>query len=253
MKNPHLMSRSRRYKKNMDMESRILTPEIKSKIISWIRGAFLGMIGYSFLLILASGKWDWVWGWVYMIVFTLAMAAHVVVLVPVNPSLLADRAGGLRQSRAKQWDIWLVIIASLAAFAIAIIAGSDERWGWTGAISMGWHVAGIILSVIGWGFFLWAMASNPFFSESVRIQENHRVASRGPYRLVRHPGYLGNVIGCIGQPLLFGSWWAFIPALLTIIAFVVRTALEDKTLQKELDGYVEYARQVRSRLVPGIW
>jgi len=188
-----------------------------------------------------------------MIVLTLAMAAHVVVLVPINPSLLADRAGGLRQPGAKRWDVWLAIAASLAFFAIAIIAGLDERWGWTGSVSIGWHVAGIILSITGWVIFLWAMASNPFFSESVRIQENHQVASRGPYRLVRHPGYFGNLIGCIGQPLLFGSWWAFIPAILTIIAFVIRTALEDKTLQQELAGYSDYATQVRFRLIPGIW
>jgi protein-S-isoprenylcysteine O-methyltransferase Ste14 len=237
----------------MDMKSYNLNPEIKRKILSWIRGAFFGMIVYSFLLILASGKWDWVWGWVYMTVMTLAMAAHVVILVPINPALLADRAGGLRQPGAKPWDIWLAIIASLAGFGIAILSGLDERWGWTGTVSMSWHVAGIILSVIGWAFFLWAMASNPFFSESVRIQENHQVAQRGPYRLVRHPGYLGNLIGCLGHPLLLGSWWAFIPAILTIIAFIIRTALEDKTLQKELAGYADYTGQVRFRLLPGIW
>ena len=235
------------------MEAHNLTPEIKRKILSWIRGAFLGMIGYSFLLILASGKWDWLWGWVYMIVLTLAMAAHVVVLVPINPALLADRAGGLRQPGAKRWDVWLASVASLSAFSIAFIAGLDERWGWTGTVSMSWHVAGIIISVTGWAFFLWAMASNPFFSESVRIQEGHQVAQCGPYRLVRHSGYLGNVIGCLGQPLLFGSWWAFIPAILTIIAFVIRTALEDKTLLEELEGYSEYAQQVLYRLIPGIW
>lgn len=235
------------------MKSQNPTPEIKGKILSWIRSAFFGLIVYSFLLILASGKWDWLWGWVYMIVMILAMVAHVVILVPINPALLADRAGGLRQPGAKRWDIWLTIIAGLAAFAIAVIAGLDERWGWTGTVSIGWHVTGIILSVIGWSFFLWAMASNPFFSESVRIQENHQVASRGPYRIVRHPGYMGNLIGCIGQPLMFGSWWAFIPAILTIIAFVIRTALEDRTLQKELNGYDEYAKQIRFRLIPGIW
>jgi protein-S-isoprenylcysteine O-methyltransferase Ste14 len=159
----------------------------------------------------------------------------------------------LRQPGAKPWDIWLAIVASLASFAVAIVAGLDERWGWTGTVSIGWHVVGIILAVAGWAFFIWAMASNPFFSESVRIQENHRVASRGPYRLVRHPGYLGNLIGCLGQPLLFGSCWTFIPALLTIIAFVIRTGLEDRTLQQELNGYADYVKQVRFRLVPGIW
>ena len=236
----------------MDIENRNLTPEIKGRIISWIRGALLGVIGLTVLLLLAVGKWNLIWGWVYIVVFTLARIAHVIVLVPINPALLADRAGGLRQPGAKPWDIRLAAMASLASFAIAIVAGLDERWGWTGAVSMGWHVAGIILSVTGWGFFLWAMASNPFFSESVRIQKDQQVAKHGPYRLVRHPGYFGNVIGCLGQPLLFGSWWAFIPAILTIIVFVIRTALEDKTLQRELNGYSGYIKQVRYRLIPGI-
>jgi len=235
------------------MKNTPMTPEIKSKILKWTREVLLGMVGYAALLILTSGKWDWFWGWIYITLLTLAMATHVLVLVPINPALLADRAGGLRQPGTKRWDIWLAMIAGLAFTSIMIIAGLDERWGWTGTISIGWHIAGILLFVIWWVFFLWAMASNPFFSEGVRIQESHQVAQRGPYRLVRHPGYFGNLIGCLGQPLLFGSWWAFIPAVLTIIAFAVRTAMEDRTLQQELDGYSEYVKQVRYRLIPGIW
>jgi protein-S-isoprenylcysteine O-methyltransferase Ste14 len=235
------------------MQKEPIPREMKRRILSWICGTFLGMIGYAFLLILTSGKWDWLWGWVYITLLTLAMATHVVVLVPLNPALLADRAGGLRQPGTKRWDIWLTMIAGLAFTFIMIIAGLDERWGWTGVISIGWHIAGILLFVIWWILFLWAMASNPFFSEGVRLQKNHRVAQGGPYRLVRHPGYLGNLIGCLGQPLLFGSLWAFIPAVLTILAFVIRAGLEDKTLQKELDGYSEYARRVRYLSIPGIW
>jgi protein-S-isoprenylcysteine O-methyltransferase Ste14 len=235
------------------MQNKPMSPEIKRRILTWIRGAFFGMIGYTALMLLSVGKWNWVWGWVYMILLTLAMAAHVIVLVPINPALLADRAGGLRQPGTKRWDIWLTMIASLSFISIMIAAGLDERRGWTGIVSIGLHIAGILLFITGWVFFLGAMACNPFFSESVRIQKDHQVAKRGPYRLVRHPGYFGNVIGCLGQPLLFGSLWAFIPAILTIIAFVIRTALEDKTLQKELDGYSDYVKQVRYRLIPGIW
>lgn len=235
------------------MKNQSITPEIKRKIFSWIRDVSLGMIGFATVLLLSAGKWDWLWGWVYIGLLTSAMAAHVILLVPLNPALLADRAGGMRQPGAKRWDIWLASIASLAWMAIMIIAGLDERWGWTGTISIGWHITGVLLFVIWWIFFLWAMASNPFFSESVRIHENHQVAQQGPYLLIRHPGYFGNLIGCIGHPLLFGSWWAFIPAILAIIAFVIRTALEDKTLQEELNGYSDYAEQVRYRLIPGIW
>ena len=235
------------------MHNKSITPEIKRKILSWIRDSFFGMIGYTALLLLLAGKWNWVWGWVYIFLLTLAMAAHVFVLVPVNPALLADRAGGIRQPGAKRWDIWLTMIAGLSFTSIMVVAGLDERWKWTEAISPGMHLVGIILFIIGWIFFIWAMACNPFFSESVRIQDGHQVARGGPYRLVRHPGYSGNVIGILGQPLLFGSWWAFIPAILTIGAFVIRTALEDTALQKELNGYTEYVKQIRYRLIPGIW
>jgi protein-S-isoprenylcysteine O-methyltransferase Ste14 len=235
------------------MNSSEITPEIKTKILQWVRSAALGMLGYGALLRLTAGTWNWPWGWVYIGLLTSAMAAHVIILVPVNPGLLADRAGGIRQPGAKRWDIWLVYLVGLAFFATMVVAGLDERWGWTGTASLWVHLTGILLFITGWAIFLWAMASNPFFSESVRIHANHQVADRGPYRFVRHPGYFGNLIGCLGQPLLFGSWWAFIPAVLTIMVFFVRTALEDKTLQLELDNYPEYSKKVRYRLIPGIW
>jgi len=235
------------------MQTQALSPEIKRKIYSWMFGMAVGMAMFAALLFLSSGKWDWLWGWVFMALMILAMAAHLIVLVPINPALLADRAGGMRQPGAKRWDIWLTTTAGLFFFGIVVVAGLDERWGWTGEIHLAWHIAGGLLFIIHWTLFIWAMACNPFFSESVRIQENHQVAQRGPYRLVRHPGYLGNLIGCLGQPLLLGSWWALIPAGLTLLAFIIRTGLEDKTLQQELPGYSNYAQKVRYRLFPGIW
>ena len=162
------------------MRSTSLTPEIKRKIQSWIRSTALGMIGLAALLLFTAGKWNWLWGWVFIGILNVAMAAHVIILVPTNPALLADRAGGLRQPGAKQWDIWLASGASLASFAIMFVAGLDERWVWSGPTGIWLHLTGVLLSITGWGFFLWAMACNPFFSESVRIQEDHQVAKRGP-------------------------------------------------------------------------
>ena len=104
-------------------------------------------------------------------------------------------------------------------------------------------------------FVLWAMASNPFFAATVRIQEDrgHTVTSSGPYQLVRHPGYAGSLIYNLAIPIVFGSWWTFIPALLTIALTFVRTGLEDGTLHAELPGYDDYAAKVRCRLIPGVW
>jgi protein-S-isoprenylcysteine O-methyltransferase Ste14 len=92
-------------------------------------------------------------------------------------------------------------------------------------------------------------------SHTVRIQSDrgHRVAASGPYRIMRHPGYVAVALHFIAVPLTVGSWVALIPALLGIVLFVVRTALEDRTLIAELPGYADYARQTRSRWLPGVW
>jgi protein-S-isoprenylcysteine O-methyltransferase Ste14 len=99
------------------------------------------------------------------------------------------------------------------------------------------------------------MAENPFFEKTVRIQSerDHYVIDTGPYRVVRHPGYVGLVPWVLSIPLLLVSARAFLPAGLAVISLLVRTALEDRTLHKKLPGYAEYAARVRSRLVPGVW
>jgi protein-S-isoprenylcysteine O-methyltransferase Ste14 len=89
----------------------------------------------------------------------------------------------------------------------------------------------------------------------VRIQEDrgHEVVTGGPYRVVRHPGYAGGVWSWLVTPPMLGALWAYVPALLTVAVIVVRTALEDRTLRRELAGYDAYARRTRYRLLPGIW
>jgi protein-S-isoprenylcysteine O-methyltransferase Ste14 len=99
------------------------------------------------------------------------------------------------------------------------------------------------------------MVSNAFFAEGVRIQEErgHTVATGGPYRYVRHPGYVGAIAAGLSTPFLLGSPWALIPAGISATLYVVRTALEDRTLREELPGYAEYAEQTGYRLLPGVW
>ena len=112
-----------------------------------------------------------------------------------------------------------------------------------------------MVCVIGYALFVWATASNAFFSQIVRIQteRGHTVVTGGPYRFVRHPGYAGAILFELAVPFLLASWWAFIPSLIGAGLLVLRTALEDRTLQAELSGYPAYARQVAYRLLPGVW
>ncbi|HEY6073427.1 MAG TPA: isoprenylcysteine carboxylmethyltransferase family protein, partial [Anaerolineales bacterium] len=118
------------------------------------------------------------------------------------------------------------------------------------------RIIGMLAAVLGNDILLvWAMVSNAFFVATVRIQTDRQqtVSSGGPYRYVRHPGYLGALLLHLGVPFMLNSLWALIPAILIALVLIVRTAMEDQTLHAELPGYKEYAQRVRYRLLPGVW
>ena len=146
-------------------------------------------------------------------------------------------------------------LLGLTQLARYIIAGIDQRFGWTGGFPLAAQIPALIVCVLGYALVVWATASNAFFSQIVRInyERGHTVATGGPYRYVRHPAYLGAILYELAVPVLLASWWALIPSGLNVILLILRTALEDNTLQGELTGYVDYAREVRHRLLPGIW
>jgi protein-S-isoprenylcysteine O-methyltransferase Ste14 len=108
---------------------------------------------------------------------------------------------------------------------------------------------------VGHGLVVWATASNAYFSQIVRIQteRGHSVATGGPYRIVRHPSYIGVILVYVATAIALGSWWALIPGGLCAGLIVIRTALEDRTLLTELPGYTQYAQKTRYRLIPGLW
>ena len=233
-----------------------LTPGVRRRIVSWIVQAALGLVGYGAILFLSVGRLDWVWGWVFLGLLAAVLISHVLILVPINPELLAERSRGICQEGAKGWDKWVATFAAgMGTVPTWIVAALDVRFEWSASVPLTLHIGGLIGSVLGWALFMWAMGANAFFSEAVRIQEErgHTVVTDGPYRYVRHPGYVGAILALLATPLLLGSLWALIPAGLAAIGYVVRTALEDGMLQEELDGYTEYAQQTRYRLLPGVW
>jgi len=137
-----------------------------------------------------------------------------------------------------------------------ILAGLDQRYGWTGGVPMSVQWATLSVCVLGNDIlFVWATAANAFFSRIVRIQteRGHTVVTAGPYRYVRHPAYLGAILFELAVSFLLASWPAFAVSGLSTSLLVVRTAKEDKTLRAELAGYEEYTRRVRYRLLPGSW
>ncbi|GGO86252.1 hypothetical protein GCM10011348_36680 [Marinobacterium nitratireducens] len=147
------------------------------------------------------------------------------------------------------------LMALSIGFPVVIVAGLDHRYRWSPEFELWLVVVGFVLIAFGYAFAAWALAENRFFSSVVRIQTDrgHAVCDSGPYRFVRHPGYAGNILALFGIVLALGSVWTLIPAAVATIIGVIRTALEDRTLQLELPGYRDYARRVRYRLIPGIY
>jgi protein-S-isoprenylcysteine O-methyltransferase Ste14 len=157
---------------------------------------------------------------------------------------------------AKAWDKVLAPLMALSVgFPLVIVAGLDHRYGWSPVFPLWLIILGFCLIALGYGFSAWAFVENRFFSSVVRIQTNrvHLVCDSGPYRIVRHPGYAGNILPLFGIVLALSSLWTLIPAVVALVIAVIRTALEDRTLQEELPGYQEYVRHVPYRLLPGIY
>jgi protein-S-isoprenylcysteine O-methyltransferase Ste14 len=202
----------------------------------------------------SAGRLDWWPAWTSLAVMAVWIAATAVIVLGYNPDLLAERLGP-RQGE-KRWDAVLVGLMGPVTLMRYILAGLDQRYGWTGGLPLGAQLGALALCALGYDvLFVWATAANTFFSRIVRIQSEraHTVATGGPYRYVRHPAYAGAILYELAVPILLAAWPALIASGLSALLLILRTALEDHTLQAELTGYVDYARQVRYRLLPGIW
>jgi protein-S-isoprenylcysteine O-methyltransferase Ste14 len=208
-----------------------------------------------FLPLLISQRWSWWEAWLYAILSILGFVISRALAARRHPDLLSERARFGQQEDAKSWDKILSPSVGLGAGLIPLAAGLEARF--DGSLEFGLPTKLLALAVILAGYTLgsYALIVNRYFSGVVRIQteRGHRVVSGGPYRWVRHPGYSGALLVYLTTPVFLDSWWAFAPAALITVLLVVRTSLEDRTLQEELAGYRDYASRVRSRLIPGVW
>jgi protein-S-isoprenylcysteine O-methyltransferase Ste14 len=228
--------------------------DYKTGIIRWIGQMTAALLLSCFILFLSAGTLNWLNGWIYIGMNAFTQALSAIVLIPRQPDMLDERSK-VREG-TKGYDRFLApAIVLFGTLAVLITAGLDDRFGWSMNASIGLTGLGLILSFGSQMFVLWVMATNPFFSTTVRIQEDrgHQIISGGPYQLVRHPGYAGSLVFNLAIPLVLGSLWTYLPALIVTALLFIRTALEDRTLQNELTGYREYASSVRYRLIPGLW
>jgi protein-S-isoprenylcysteine O-methyltransferase Ste14 len=208
------------------------------------------------VIFLAAWTLQWWNAWAYYAAVLVGALSSRLAIALRHPDLLMERGSSMESADAKPGDRLIVLLAALLLPTIGlVVAGLDHRFGWTAMLPTGVHIAGLAMLAAGYVLGAWAMAVNRFFSAVVRIQKErgHAVVTGGPYRLVRHPSYAGGLLATLGIPLLLNSWWALLPALGVAALTIVRTSLEDHTLQNELPGYAAYARRTRFRLMPGVW
>jgi protein-S-isoprenylcysteine O-methyltransferase Ste14 len=208
------------------------------------------------ILLGCGGDVGWWQGWAFSVLVFLAGIGGRILAEKRHPGLLVERATSERRMNVKSWDKVLAPLMAISlSFPLVIVAGMDHRYRWTPVLPVWLNVLGLVIIAAGYVFAAWALVENRFFSTTVRIQldRGHVVCDTGPYRIVRHPGYAGNLLALPGIVLALGSVWTLIPAAVALVIAFVRTGLEDGTLQQELPGYREFADRVHYRLIPGIY
>jgi protein-S-isoprenylcysteine O-methyltransferase Ste14 len=215
--------------------------------------SFISIIAIGVAIFALAGRLDYWQGWLFFSTFLILMTAFGVFCVK-KPDLIQERVRP--GPGVKWWDKIFLAIHVPLSFSVSLLAALDAgRFHWSPQLPIVLYPVMFVLILTGYYIIYRAMWTNNFFSSRVRIQTDrgHYVVTEGPYRYVRHPGYVGVIIFTLASALLLGSLYALIPAAIDIFLLIIRTYLEDLTLQKELHGYTDYTKQVRFRLIPCIW
>jgi protein-S-isoprenylcysteine O-methyltransferase Ste14 len=205
-------------------------------------------------MFLAAGSVRWLRGWIFTIAM-LSMYAVVGVYVHLrDPGLLNARVQWSHRD-TQPFDRWFIRLFAPVYMSQPIVAGLDAvRFHWS-SMPFATVYLGLALLACGMAFIAWAMAVNPFAERTVRLQSERgqTTVTNGPYRIVRHPMYLGALMMFAATGLVLGSWWSIVIGLTLALLFVWRTAMEDRFLRRQLPGYQQFAATTRYRLLPGIW
>jgi protein-S-isoprenylcysteine O-methyltransferase Ste14 len=213
----------------------------------------IGTLVFFAVIFISAGRLVYWPGLLYVFIGLIMVVLNYTVF-QLDSDLMKERSKP--GEGAKKWDKQILGLSFLVTIGMNVIAGFDSgRYKWSPDFHWSIYLIGIVLTITGQLLFLIAQKQNKFFSSTVRIQTDrgHTVCETGLYKVVRHPAYLGSVIQTIGFPFFFGSLWSLVPVGVSMFLLILRTYLEDKTLRNELNGYTEYSRRTRYRLVPYFW
>jgi protein-S-isoprenylcysteine O-methyltransferase Ste14 len=209
----------------------------------------MALFALSAMFFIPAGTLAYWNAWLYLGIIFIPMAFVMIYLLKNNPELL-ERRMRFRERQATQKRVigfsWIIFLL------VYLIPGFDYRFGWSD-VPLWVVLIAAVLVLLGYATVFWVFRENSYASRVIEVAQEQQVIDSGPYALVRHPMYVGSILVYTFSPLVLGSWWAMIPAVLIIPALIARIKNEEAVLRNDLPGYAAYCQKVRYRMLPGVW
>jgi protein-S-isoprenylcysteine O-methyltransferase Ste14 len=210
---------------------------------------FLGLIVVGVLLFVPAGTLDYLQGWLFVALLFVPMFIAGVVLMFRNPELLRKRLEAKEEEKEQKW---VVALSGLLFIAMFVVAGLNRRYLWW--MLPDWAVySAAVLFLVGYLLYAEVLRENVWLSRTIEVQEHQKVVDTGLYGIVRHPMYAATLILFLTMPLVLASPWAFVIMLFYIPVIDKRIRNEEMVLEEGLEGYKEYKKRVRYKVVPFVW
>ena len=208
-----------------------------------------GVLLMGLLLFVPAGTLRWKQAWLLMGLLFIPMFLAGLVMMFRSPELLKKRLN----AREEQGEQRIVLRLSAAMFLAAfVLAGLNFRFGWL-VLPEAVSWVGTVVFLLGYALYAEVLRVNAWLSRTVEVQENQKVVDTGLYGVVRHPMYMSTLLLFLAMPVVLGSAPSFIVMLAYVPIIVRRIRNEEEVLEKGLEGYAEYRRRVRFRLIPFVW
>ena len=208
-----------------------------------------GVVLVGLLLFLPAGTFDYMQAWLLMGILFVPMFVAGLVMMKKSPDLLKKRLS-VKEEQSEQKTV--IVLSGLMFLAAFVVAGLNRRFGWITLPSWVSYIAALLF-LAAYALYAEVLRENVWLSRTIEVQENQKVIDTGLYRVVRHPMYMSTLLLFLSMPLVLGSVISFAITLLYIPIIAKRIRNEEKVLEDGLEGYSEYKKKVRYKVIPFVW